>query len=331
MSGKVFLSGRILSYVLAFACIITLNFFLMRFMPGDPVVHLLGEENYQYLNAQGPQAVEELKAKYGLDKPVHVQYLNYVTRCLKGDFGWSFHYCQPIFNVIIFRLQWTFVLLLPSLILAALLGAFLGALAGWRKGSRLELLITPGFLFLYAVPTYCLGMLFILLFAFYGDMFPLGGMVGESVSGWVRLKDILWHMVLPVAVLVLHTGAYNYLIMRNAVAQVGEEEYILTARAKGLKEKRILFRHVFRNALPPLITVVALEFGFLVSGALLVEIVFSWQGMGTLIYDAVVLRDYPLLQGCFLVLTACVLLANILADVICALIDPRVREGDAAA
>jgi peptide/nickel transport system permease protein len=153
-------------------------------------------------------------------------------------------------------------------------------------------------------------------------------MVSGGLSGPSRLVDILWHMCLPLTVLVIHNGAYNYIIMRNSVAQVRKEEYVLTAFAKGLRDRQVLFRHIFRNALPPLVTVVALDFGFLLAGALLVEVVFSWQGMGTLIYDAVVSRDYPMLQGCFLVLTFCVILANFLADLVYALIDPRVKEGE---
>ncbi len=316
-------------YVVALLCIVTLNFFLVRFMPGNPLEHLIGEESYLYLYVHQPQILEELKAKYGLDKPIPIQYLTYVRSCLRGDFGWSYQYNKPVFKIILFRLKWTLVLLLPAIILAAILGAYLGILAGWKKGQKVDLIFTPLLLFFYTVPTYCFGMLLLLIFAFYLDLFPLGGMVSGGLSGPARLVDIWRHMCLPLAVLVIHNGAYNYIIMRNAVAQVKTEEYVLTAFAKGLKERRVLFGHVFRNALPPLVTVVALDFGFLLAGALLVEVVFSWQGMGTLIYDAVVSRDYPMLQGCFLILTICVLLANFLADLTYALIDPRIKEGEA--
>lgn len=325
---RFYLSLRLVWYLLAFFCVITLNFFLIRFMPGDPLVHLLGEENYQYLYVHEPETLEELKAKYGLDKPLPVQFGIYLANCLKGDFGWSYQYGQPVFKVILFRIKWTLVLLLPAIILAAILGAYLGTLAGWRKGQKVDFIFTPVLLFFYTVPTYCFGMLLLLIFAFYLDLFPLGGMVSGGLSGPSRLVDILWHMCLPLTVLVIHNGAYNYIIMRNSVAQVKTEEFVLTAFAKGLKERRVLFGHIFRNALPPLVTVVALDFGFLLGGALLVEVVFSWQGMGTLIYDAVVSRDYPMLQGCFLVLTFCVILANFLADLVYALIDPRVKEGE---
>jgi peptide/nickel transport system permease protein len=318
-------------YAIVFLLVVTLNFFLVRLMPGDPLVHLLGEEGYLYLYVHQPQALEEVKAKYGLDKPVVVQYLTYLGKCLRGDFGWSYQYGQPVFKVIIFRLKWTLVLLLPAIALSALLGAWLGSLAGWRRGGKREVLSTLLLLFLYSLPTYCLGMILILLLAYHAGWFPLGGMAGEGKAGLARVGDVLRHLALPLTVLVIHNTAYNYLIMRNAVAQVKTEDFVLTAAAKGLKEKQVLFRHVLPNALPPLINVVALDFGFLLAGALLVEVVFSWQGMGTLIYEAVVSRDYPLLQACFLILTGGVLLANLAADLLCAWVDPRIREGESFA
>ncbi|MCL6611756.1 MAG: ABC transporter permease [Peptococcaceae bacterium] len=326
-----YLVSRIGRYLAAFLLIVTLNFFLARFMPGDPLIHLLGEESYNYLYVHEPDTLEGVKAQYGLDKPLPVQYCLYLAGCLRGDFGWSYQYGQPVFAVIAFRLKWTLVLLLPATVISVLLGACLGALSGWEKGRRVDLILTPLFLFFYTLPTYCFGMLLILFFAFSLDLFPLGGMVSGNISGIRRLVNILWHLCLPLIVLVVHNTAYNYLIMRNAVVQVKTEEYVLTALAKGLKERQVLFGHVFKNALPPLVTVVALDFGFLLAGALLVEIVFSWQGMGTLIYESVISRDYPLLQGCFLILAICVMLANFLADVICAFLDPRIKEGESNA
>jgi len=328
---KLYLLSRLGRYVVAFLLIITLNFFLVRFMPGDPLIHLLGEESYHYLYVHEPEALEKLKAEYGLDKPLPAQYYAYLANCLRGEFGWSYRYGQPVFKVIGFRLKWTFALLLPAIIISACLGAYLGALCGWRKGQQPDIILTPLSLFFYTLPTYCFGMLLVLIFAFYLDLFPLGGVVSGNVFGVWRFIDILWHMCLPLTVLIIHNTAYNYLIMRNAVAQARTGEYVLTALAKGLGEMRVLFGHVFRNALPPLVTVVALDFGFLLAGALLVEIVFSWPGMGTLIYDSVMARDYPMLQGCFLILTICVMLANFVADVLYALIDPRIKEGEAVA
>ncbi|HOT06338.1 MAG TPA: ABC transporter permease [Methanotrichaceae archaeon] len=217
------------------------------------------------------------------------------------------------------------VLLLPAIIFGAIFGGFFGSFAGWHRNSCIDSGLTSMLLFVYSMPHYWLAMLFVLVFAFHMGIFPLGGITRGGLDGLDKAFDILWHMVLPVSVLTLFGAAYNYFIMRGSVIQVMEEGFVLTARAKGLTERDVLFRHVLRNAMLPLLTVIALDFGFMVSGALLVEIVFSWGGMGTLIYDAVLARDYPLLHGSFLVIACCVLAANFLADVLYAAVDPRVR------
>ncbi|RLG32841.1 ABC transporter permease [Methanosarcinales archaeon] len=316
-----YITRKTFRYILSFFVIITLIFLIPRLMPGDPILNILGEEVY-YVT---PELVQELKAEFGLDQPLHVQYAHYLVNFVQGDWGYSIDYMQPIFDVIIFRLKWTLVLLIPAVIFGAILGMLIGSIAGWKRGSKLDTETTSTFLFFYSMPHYWLAMLFVLIFAFHLDLFPLCGICSGGTEGFERFIDILWHMTLPVSVLTIFNASYNYLIMRNSVVQVSEEGFILTARAKGLKEKVVLFKHVFRNALLPLVTVIALDFGFMVSGVLLVEIVFSWDGMGTLIYDAVLARDYPLLHGCFLIIAICVLVANFLADVMYAVLDPRVR------
>ncbi len=320
------LLSKLVLYVLTIIGVISLNFFLIHLMPGDPLIHLLGEENYFYLSTQKPDVLETLKAQYGLNNPLYKQYFCYLTKTLKLDLGWSFHYCQPVFQVILFRLKWTLVLLVPSILIAGLLGGILGALGALKNGHILDFLLTSGFLFLYGIPNYCMGLLFLMIFAFYLNIFPLGGMVEQTSCGLISLLDILHHMCLPLSVLVLHNTAYNYIIMHNTVKDILEEEYVLTAISKGLNQRQILFNHVFKNALPPLITAIALDFGFIAGGALFVEIIFSWQGMGTLIYDAIISRDYPLISGSLFVLTVCVILANVFADLFYAVIDPRIRD-----
>jgi len=271
--------------------------------------------------------VAELKAQFGLDRPLPEQYISYLQNLVQGNFGYSFHYSQPVWDVIAYKMKWTFVLLIPSVILGAILGIVMGAAAGWLRGSGMDTGITSLFLFLYSMPHYWLAMLFVLVFAFYLGLFPLSGITGGGLEGLEKLRDVLWHMTLPVSVLTLFGAAYNYFIMRSSVVQISSEGFVLTARAKGLMERDVLFRHVLRNAMLPLVTVIALDFGFMVSGALLVEIVFSWGGMGTLVYDAVLARDYPLLHGSFLVIAICVLAANFMADVMYAVLDPRIRGG----
>ncbi len=290
-------------------------------MPGDPLVYLLGEEGYLRINNQTQQEMEKLKTKYGLEDSLFKQYTTFLVNTLQADLGWSYHYSRPVFQVIIFRLKWTLILLIPSIFISTLLGAWLGALSGWRSGQKTDRILTPLFLVIYAMPSYGVGLLFLLIFSFYAGLFPLGGMAGHNFA------DTLRYLTLPLAVLVCHNTAYNYPIMRSAVIQVKTEDYILTAVSKGLKEKQILFYHILKNALPPYAAVIALNFGFMAGGALLVEILFSWQGMGTLIYDALLSRDYPLLSGSLLILTLCVILANAAADFFNAVVDPRIRDG----
>ena len=321
-----YLARQAIRYAISLFIIVTLIFLIPRMMPGDPFISLLGEEVYY----RSPDLVEQLKAQYGLDQPLSEQYLSYLHNLMQGNLGYSFHCSQPVWDVIAYKMKWTIVLLIPSVILGAILGIVMGSLAGWQRGSGMDAWITSLFLFIYSMPHYWLAMLFVLIFAFYLGLFPLSGITAGGLEGVQKLRDVLWHMALPVFVLTLFGATYNFFIMRSSVVQVSGEGFVLTARAKGLAEREILFRHVLRNALLPLVTVIALDFGFMVSGALLVEIVFSWGGMGTLVYDAVLARDYPLLHGSFLVIACCVLAANFLADVLYAVLDPRIRGGNAA-
>ncbi len=318
-----YIARQALRYFVSLIIIVTLIFIIPRMMPGDPFISLLGEEVYY----RSPELVAELKAQYGLDRPLPEQYIAYMHNLVHGNFGYSFHYSQPVWDVIAYRMKWTLVLLVPSIVLGALLGIVVGSLAGWRRGSAADTGITSLFLFVYSMPHYWLAMLFVLIFAFHLSIFPLSGITAGGLDGWQKAKDVLWHMALPAFVLTLFGAAYNYFIMRSTVIQTLGEGFVLTAQAKGLSERDVLFRHVLRNAMLPLVTVIALDIGFMVSGALLVEIVFSWGGMGTLVYDAVLARDYPLLHGSFLVIAVCVLAANFLADVLYAVLDPRIAAG----
>ncbi|OPY52945.1 MAG: dipeptide transporter permease DppB [Methanosaeta sp. PtaU1.Bin060] len=321
-----YIARQAIRYSVSLFIIVTLLFIIPRMMPGDPFISVLGEEVYY----RSPELVAELKAQYGLDRPLPEQYISYLQNLVQGNFGYSFHYSQPVWDVIAYKMGWTFVLLIPSVILGAILGIVLGSVAGWRHGRGMDTAVTSLFLFIYSMPHYWLAMIFVLLFAFYLGLFPLSGITSGGLAGAEKLKDVLWHMALPTFVLTLFGASYNYFIMRGSVLQVLGEGFVLTARAKGLSERDVLFRHVLKNSLLPLVTVIALDFGFMVSGALLVEIVFSWGGMGTLVYDAVLARDYPLLHGSFLVIAVCVLAANFIADALYAVLDPRIRGGKAA-
>ena len=306
-------------YVLTFWVICSLDFALIHLMPGDALVHLLGEEGYA--SAMDPGAVAAMRAKFHLDGSLGQQYGRFLGRMVTGDWGWTFYYGRPVSRMVCQRLGWTLLLLGPSLVLSTLLGAVLGALSGWYSHLKGERLLPAVFLFVYAIPGYCLGILLLALAARTG-LFPLGGMMPAGAGFWTTLR----YLALPLFVLTLHGTAYKYMIMRNAVRQELHLPYVATAMSKGLASGRILFFHILKNTLPPYVSVVALNLGFLVGGALLVEVVFSWQGMGTLIYQAVLSRDYPLLSGALMVLCLCVLLANLTADLVYAVSDPRIRK-----
>ena len=308
-------------YILTFIAVVVLSFFIPRLMPGDPVANLLGED-YGYVSAE---SVQRLKAELGLEKPLHLQFLIYLSNLLQGEWGQSFHYAQPILPIICYRLQWTLVLMIPSIILGAVLGIVMGSLAGWRKGERFDVVVSTLLLLLYSTPGYWLAMLIALIMGFYLDLLPFYGMTSSDSVGLDKAMDILKHMILPILVLTIYKAAYNFLITRSAIIQVSGEGYILTAQAKGLGENAVLFKHVLKNAILPLVTVVAMDFGFMLSGTLLVEIVFSWNGMGTLIYDSVATRDYPMLNGCLVIISICVIVANLLADFFYYQLDPRIR------
>lgn len=300
----------------------SLNFCLIHLMPGDAMIHLLGEEGYAYLGSRGTKALNAVKADFGMDGSWGEKYGRYVIKTLTGDWGWTFYYGRPVAEIVFQRLQWTLLLLLPSVLMGALLGGWIGAVSGWHSHRSRERAAPVFFLFLYAVPGYCIGLL-LLSAAAHSSLFPMGGMMPSDADFWESLR----YMALPLTVLTLHGTAYKYMIMRNAVRQELHAPYVLTAMSKGLTNRRILFFHILKNTFPPYVSVVALNLGFMTGGALLVEVVFSWQGMGTLIYQAVLSRDFPLLSGALMVLSISVLAANLLADLIYAWSDPRIREG----
>jgi peptide/nickel transport system permease protein len=316
------LCHKLFLYVLTLLAIVVLNFGLIHLMPGEALVHLLGEEGYAYLSGKGDKEIEAVKAEYGLGESLANQFGIYFKNATTCDWGFSFHFGESVAAVVFERLIRTLMLLIPAVVLGTVLGGWIGAWSGWRSHTPIEKILPVGFVCLYATPAYCLGLLLLSLTA--GTrIFSMGilSAADESLCAAIR------HMLLPLLVLTIHGTAYKFMIMRNAVRQELEAPYVLTALSKGLSDRRVLFGHILKNALPPYVSVVALNIGFMAGGALLVEIVFSWQGMGTLIYQAVLSRDYPLLSGAWMVISLSVLAANMAADVFYALWDPRIREG----
>jgi peptide/nickel transport system permease protein len=310
-------------YALALFAAVSLNFGLIHLMPGDPLIHLLGEEGYAGLSGRGPEALAAIKETLGMTGPLSRQYGLYLRRIVAGDWGWSYHYGQPVAQVIGIRMQWTLLLLAPAALISTALGGWLGAWSGWRSRRKEDRLLSGLFLCLYSVPGYCLGMLLLIGVA-HTNVIPIGGMMHSSATPWETLR----YLLPPMMVLVVHETSYKFMIMRNAVRQELDAPYVITALSKGLTDRRVLFGHIVKNTLPPYVSVVAMNIGFMAGGALLVEVVFSWQGMGTLIYNAVLARDYPMLAGTLVALGLCVMVANLAADLSYALTDPRIREGE---
>lgn len=311
-----FSKKKALRYLIALFIIFTLNFIIPRAMPGDPITNLLGEN---FIASEA--TIQELKTELGFDKSLFFQYLDYWKNIFTLRLGYSYHFNQKVFTLIFSRMKWTLALLFPSILLGAILGTLLGALSGWKKNKLANKATTWAFLAVYSSPPYFLGIIFLYIFSFKWGLFPFKGFYETGT-----FQDVLQHFFLPILIMSTFAASRNYMIMRGSVLIEKEKLYVVYARAKGLYGDSILFRHIFKNASLPVITLIALDFGFLLSGALFVEIVFSMNGMGTLIYESLLSRDYPVLQGCFLIITVMVIAANFIADFLYSIIDPRVRE-----
>lgn len=317
-----YVSHKILRYALTLFLILTLIFFLPRLMPGDPIVNKLGEKAM----LADEQTLAMLRAYYGLDKPLHVQYFNYLTSLMRLDLGYSITKSLKVSDLIGYRLFWTLALSIPSILIGGLIGLLLGAIAGYYEGRKIDAILTGANLLLFTCPSFFLAMIAVSVFSFHLGWLPLGNLSSGTTEGLERVADIAWHLALPVAVLSAIGAVCDFLTIRNSVKEVMGEYFVFVARAKGLAERTIALRHVARSILPQFISIMALNFGFMVSGALVIEIVFSLNGMGMLIYDSVLARDYPVLEGTLAVLTAFVLAANLLADILYGIADPRIVQ-----
>jgi ABC-type dipeptide/oligopeptide/nickel transport system permease component len=300
---------------------ITINFFLFRVLPGTAVTNL----------AQVPHASSQLQhaltVEFGLDKPKWEQYLIYLKNLLHGNMGISFTYQQPVTQLLFADLKNTIPMVTVGTVAAVVVGVISGVLSAWRRGSVPDHLSTTAAIFAYAFPTQWLGLMLLIMFA---GTLPAGGMSNPFRFGpepfWQHLGDVAQHMILPAATLMLTAYGGYTLVVRSSMLETLGEDYVLTARAKGLPPRRVLQRHAFRNALLPVVTLVALNLGYIVGGALLIEVIFSWPGIGLAMYDAIAQRDYPMLQGGFLILTVAVIFLNFAADLLYFRLDPRIRE-----
>jgi len=322
-----FLLQRIAFYLFTAWAAITLNFFIPRMIPGDPVSSLISK----YQGRLSTDAIQSLRVLFGLDTNQNLweQYIDYWKQLFHGDLGLSFTFFPtPVSEVIGNSLPWTLSLVGITTIISFLLGTSLGVVAGWRRGSWVDGLL-PATTFLSSIPYFWLGLVAIALLAGPGSFFPSsGGYEPGLVPAFDHyfIGSAVQHSLLPAATILVSSVSGWILGMRNMVVTVSAEDYITVAHAKGLSERRVALSYAARNALLPNVSGFALALGFIVGGTLLVEIVFSYPGLGYQLFQAVGAKDYPLMQGIFLVITISVLVANLLADVAYLLLDPRTRR-----
>ena len=322
-----FVARRIGFYAVTAWAAITLNFFIPRMMPGNPVDALIN----RYQGQMSSDAVASLSVLFGMDDTSSTldQYLHYWVLLLRGDLGLSFTFFPtPVSDIVTQSLPWTIGLVGIATIISFAIGTFIGTAIGWRRGTWADAIL-PVTTFFSAVPYFWLGLLAIMAFAVTWPVLPAsGGYDGGLVPAFTLefAGSVLQHGLLPAATIVVSSLAGWILGMRNMMVTVSSEEYVTVALAKGLSERRVMFGYAARNAVLPQVSGFALSLGFIVSGTLVMEMVFSYPGIGYVLYQAVSAKDYPLMQGVFLIITISVLVANMCADLVYALLDPRTRQ-----
>ena len=300
--------------------IIAINFTLIHSAPGDPVDVLLGQTD------ASPALIAQLREEFGLDKPVSTQLATYYGKVLRLDLGQSFRFREPVLGLIVSRLPATLLLMGSALVVSTLLAIALGVVAALKPYSGLDNVTTFVALAGYSMPVFWLGQLLLIVFSLQLDWFPAQGMesLRAPAEGWGKVLDVAHHLVLPATTYSLYHLALMFRLTRVKMQDVLAQDYIQTARAKGLSETQMIFRHAMRNAMLPVVTVLGLNFGFMLAGSVLTETVFGWPGTGRLLYEAILARDYPVLMGLFMCLSAMVVLVNVVTDIAYAVIDPRV-------
>lgn len=316
-----FVGKKLGGSVITLAFVLAFNFFLFRVVQGDPVANLFRGRNV-------PQdRLDQMRTDFGLDDSMPRQFVLYLRETMQLNFGLSYQSRQPVWDDIASKIWPTVLLVGVSAILSALFGVIGGIIAAWRRGSAADYSITSSTMLFYSMPDFWLGMLLLVGFAVALPWFPVGGMVdlGAGHTGFAAVVDRLHHLALPCLTLTLaYLGEYA-IVARSSLLDVMGEDYLTVARAKGLRDIQVRNRHAVPNALLPVVTLAAINLGFVLSGAIAVETLFSWPGLGKATSDAIRGPDLPMLQGLFLVFSAAVIVFNLLADLLYAVLDPRVR------
>jgi len=294
----------------------TLNFAIMHLAPGGPET--------VFLNPRITPAAKALILKsFGLDKPIQEQYLLYLQGMVTGNWGLSYFYTQPAFDVIASRIPATLLLMVPSLILTVVIGILMGIVSVRRPYGLLDRFLSSFAFFFYSMPVFWLGFVLLTVFALFFRVLPPGGMVSITATRFDVL-DYLEHLILPVTALTLINVANFSLLVRSSLLEVLDQNYILTARGKGLPERLVFYRHALRNGLLPTVTMLGLFVGSILTGAILTETVFSWPGLGSLTYDSITRRDYPVVLALFFIFSILTIVSNLITDIVYGILDPRI-------
>ena len=318
-----YLVRKVLQLVALLFAVIVFNFVLFRVLPGDPI------RLYARSGRLTPDVVDQLRAVFGLDKPLWQQFLIYLNGLLHGDLGFSYTYRQPVAQIVGARLINTFVLLTAATMIVTALGIVLGVWAASRRGSKADSSTVITSLVTWSMLTFWTGMLLLFAFGVWFHVLPTTGIstpLATYSSSLGPAIDVGRHLVLPTITLVLVDIGQFVLITRSSLVDVLTEDFVTTAKAKGMSKRRVVWGHAVRNGMLPVVTTTALYVGIVVGGAIQVETVFSWPGMGELTYEAVLRRDYPVLEACFLLFAVTVIVANFFADLLYRVLDPRVKE-----
>lgn len=315
----------LLQYALTLLVALAVNFFLPRLAPGNPINSLLGADVVETMTAE---QVAKVAAELGIHDPVHIQFWHYLTGIFTGDFGTSIKLGMPVWDALIQKLPWTLLLMGFALVISTIVGTVLGVLSAWKRGEYSDIATMGTVLFIGSLPPFWLAMMLIILFSTTLGWLPSYGAypVGTPFLSWDWFMGVGKRLIMPVAGLAIVQATSVLLIARSSMQMALDQDYIMFARAKGASERTIFFKHAFRNALLPLYTHTMMGLGSLIGGSLIIETVFSYPGLGSLIVGGVNARDYPLLQGLFVIATISIIAANLFTDLFYPLIDPRTRR-----
>jgi len=348
MGLRAFIIKRAIFSFILVLFVLTLNFIIFQLMPGNPIEVFVGG-----LRVRRPELIGEILVRFGLDQPVHIRYVKYIGNMLTGEFGVSFMSGDYVANEVADRLFNTLLLLGTSTVLSLVLGIILGVIAAHRRGGIFDNVSVITSLTTYSLPSFWMGMILLLVFYYHLHWFPsghtfpaewaiifkdtggfpprfiLGNLFGLTIAvpSLLEIQGRLLHLFLPTLTLTLFSYGGYLLLTRATMLETLTEDYIVTARAKGLKERTVLYKHALKNASLPLITSAALAFGFILSGAIISEQVFTYPGLGKWTWDALSTYDYPALQTIFYLIAVCVIIANFIADVLYGVVDPRIKYG----